>query len=198
MESTDNKGWVKLHRSLLEDPIWTKTTSNQRSVLIAILLMANHAGAKDVFGKKCNLEPGEFITSENHLAEASGEGITRRIVRKALSTFQNTYGFLSYEAKQGGCTRIKITNWLKYQGFEWGDSKQEVQVRYKQGTSEVQDGYKQGTTEVQPRYINNNDNNVKNERMKEEKTIGASQSEIPEGAVVIDGVVVTEDMWEDP
>jgi hypothetical protein len=37
-----NQGWIKLHRELLEKPIWTAATPEQKVLLITLLMMANH------------------------------------------------------------------------------------------------------------------------------------------------------------
>ncbi|MCA5964224.1 hypothetical protein LC724_33295 [Blautia sp. RD014234] len=39
---SDDKGWIKIHRELLDKPIWQLSTPEQKSILITLLLMANH------------------------------------------------------------------------------------------------------------------------------------------------------------
>lgn len=36
------QGWIKLHRELLDKPIWTESTPEQKTILITLLMMANH------------------------------------------------------------------------------------------------------------------------------------------------------------
>ena len=35
-----DQGWIKLHRGLLEKPIWTAATPEQKVLLITLLMMA--------------------------------------------------------------------------------------------------------------------------------------------------------------
>jgi len=37
-----NQGWVKLHREILAKPIWTEATSEQKVLLVTLLILANH------------------------------------------------------------------------------------------------------------------------------------------------------------
>lgn len=109
------KGWVKLHRELLDKPIWLKSTAEQKSILITILLLANHKAADwEWKGKKYRLQPGEFITSLKSLAEKCGDGVSIQNVRTALKKFCNIYGFITLETTSQN-TKINVVNWEKYQ-----------------------------------------------------------------------------------
>ena len=46
-------GWIKLYRCLLAGPLWQCGTSEQKVILVTLLLMANHAEKK----WKCNGRP---------------------------------------------------------------------------------------------------------------------------------------------
>lgn len=108
------QGWVKLYRELLEKPIWKNSTSNQRSVLIAILLLANHKSNEwEWQGKKFVVSPGQFITSLPRLAIKSGKGITIQMVRGSLARLSKL-GFLTDQATGDG-RLITVGNWAKYQ-----------------------------------------------------------------------------------
>lgn len=110
-------GWVSLYRELLGKPIWLLSTPGQRSVLIAILLSANHAEKKwEWHGKPFTVQPGQFVTSLPKLAEKSGKGITIQIVRGALQRFTKM-GFSTDQSTDTG-RLITIVNWAKYQTEE--------------------------------------------------------------------------------
>jgi hypothetical protein len=108
-------GWIKLHRQLLEKAIWRDSTPEQKTILITLLLMANHEGKEwEWHGKQFKAEPGQFITSANSIIEKAGEGISRQNVRSALTKFKK-YEFLTYESTKTGLL-ITIVNWGNYQG----------------------------------------------------------------------------------
>ena len=139
------QGWVKLYRELLDKPIWLLSTSNQRSILIAILLLANHSENKwEWKGKPFVVKPGQFITSADSLAKKSGRGITRQAVRGAMQRFTKL-GFITSETTNTN-TLINVVNWGSFQ------------VKENETTSETtneQPSNNQRTT------TNKNDKNVK-------------------------------------
>mgnify|MGYP004467626999 CR=1 FL=1 len=107
-------GWVKLYRELLDKPIWQLSTPNQRSVLIAILLLANHSENKwEWKGESYKVKPGQFITSMDNLAKKSGKGITRQVVRGAMQRFIK-FDFITIETTKAN-TLINVVNWASYQ-----------------------------------------------------------------------------------
>lgn len=57
-------GWVKLHRDLKEKPIWRSSTPEQKTILVTLLMMANHKENEwEWMGKPFKAKPGEFVTS---------------------------------------------------------------------------------------------------------------------------------------
>lgn len=107
-------GWVKLYRELLDKPIWQLSTPNQRSVLIAILLLANHSENKwEWNGKPFIVKPGQFVTSLPKLAEKAGKGVTVQVVRGALQRFEK-YDFSTDQSTDTG-RLITVVNWASYQ-----------------------------------------------------------------------------------
>ncbi len=110
-----NNGWIKLHRCLLDKPIWCCSTQEQKIILITILLLANHAEKEwEWKGRKFTCKSGQFITSLPSLAEKSGCSIQN--VRTALKRFRD-YGFLTDESTNAG-RLITVVNWEKYQDKE--------------------------------------------------------------------------------
>ena len=112
-----NNGWIKLYRDLLEKPIWLNSTPEQKTVLITVLMLANHDENEwDWNGKKFKVGAGQFVTSLPKLAEKCGDGISIQNVRTALKRFEKLE-FLTDESTATGRV-ITIVNWGIYQGCD--------------------------------------------------------------------------------
>lgn len=110
-------GWIKLYRELGDKPIWLESTSDQRSVLIALLMMVNYEPNKwEWQGKQYECMPGQVITSLPKIAERSGKGVSIQNVRTALKRFEKL-GFLTDESTNKN-RLITIVNWAIYQGSD--------------------------------------------------------------------------------
>lgn len=113
---TDEKGWIKLYRELKNKAIWTGSNSEQRDVLITILMNVNWDVTEfDLLGKKLIVEPGQWVTSVEKIRKLTG-GASTQNVRTALKRFED-YEFLTSTSTNHG-TVISIVNWGKYQGRE--------------------------------------------------------------------------------
>ena len=107
-------GWIKLHRKLLDSNVWRISTNEQKVILITLLLMANHSDKEWIWqGKKFTCKPGQFVTSLQSIADLSGDSITIKNVRTALTRFEQC-GFLANESAKTG-RLITIVNWSIYQ-----------------------------------------------------------------------------------
>lgn len=136
-------GWVKLHRVLLDKPIWLTSTPEQKVILTALLLMANHKETEwEWQGEKFKVLPGQFVTSLESIRQKAGKGISIQNVRSAINRFKKLE-FLTYKSTKTG-RLITICNWNTYQ-HEDESTQQTSQQR----------GNKEVTT-------NKNDNNDKN------------------------------------
>ncbi|EAE0465044.1 DnaD domain protein [Listeria monocytogenes] len=110
-------GWVKLHRDLKEKPIWRSSTPEQKTILVTLLMMANHKENEwEWMGKPFKAKPGEFVTSIKSITAECGKGISSQNVRTALKRFEN-YGFLTKKSTKVN-TLINIVNWGVYQESE--------------------------------------------------------------------------------
>lgn len=110
-------GWIKIHRILIDKPIWKCSTPEQKTILITLLLMVNHEEAEwEWQGKKYKVKPGQKITSLDNIAKEAGKGISIQNVRTALSKFEK-YGFLTNQSTKTG-RLITIENWELYQSKE--------------------------------------------------------------------------------
>ena len=110
-------GWIKLYRKLLDKAIWTLSTPEQKTILITLLLMANHEEKDwEWKGKRFICKPGQLVTSLEKIAKEAGKGISIRNVRTAIDRFQN-FGFLTNESTKQS-RLITICNWEGYQQIE--------------------------------------------------------------------------------
>lgn len=147
-----DKGWIHLYRDLLEKTIWQNSTPEQKTILITLLLMANHKQKQwEWKGKKYTVKEGEFITSLEKIALMCGKGITTQNVRTSLKRFEKLQFLTNESTKQNRL--IKIENW----GFYQGQENQPNKVTNKDLTNDQQRPNKDLTT-------NKNDKNDKNDK----------------------------------
>jgi len=107
-------GWIKVHRELMDKPIWKTTTPIQKSILFAILLSVNYA--ENVWswnGQRFHLRAGQLVTSLPALAALAGKGVTVQNVRTALKLFEKLE-FLTDQSTATGRI-ITVVNWQLYQ-----------------------------------------------------------------------------------
>ncbi|MDH4202315.1 MAG: hypothetical protein OEV87_05435 [Phycisphaerae bacterium] len=110
-------GWIKLYRCLLDDPLWQCSTSEQKNILVTLLLMANHAEKKWQWnGQPYTCQPGQMITSLNSIQEKCGKQISIQKIRTALLRFEKM-GFLNKQSNTES-TLITICNWRDYQSYD--------------------------------------------------------------------------------
>ncbi len=111
-----HQGWIKVHRTLLEKPIWTEATPEQKVILMALLLLANHGEKQwEWKGKRFTAQPGQFVTSLPSLVQKCGKSMSIQKVRTALKRFER-YEFLTDESTPQN-RLITIVNWGIYQGL---------------------------------------------------------------------------------
>lgn len=145
-------GWVKLYRKLLDDPIWQNSTPAQKTVLVTLLMMANHKEKKWEYNHRPYIcKPGQMITSLESIKRKAGMNISYNKIRSALKRFE-MLGFITNKSTNKN-RLITICNWDIYQNPENPNHKQ----LHKQATSSSHADHKQTTT-------NNNVKNVKNEK----------------------------------
>lgn len=145
------QGWICLYRDLLDKAIWQNSTAEQKTILITLLLMANHEPNQwEWKGKKYTVKAGEFITSLEKIVARCGKGITIQNVRSALKRFEKLQFLTNESTKQNRL--IKIENWSLYQSRE----NQPNKATNKEVTNDQQRPNKEVTT-------NNNDNNDNND-----------------------------------
>jgi hypothetical protein len=145
------KGWIKIHRSILDNPITCKD-SDHFAIWSYLLLNATHSEKDFVFkGSKITLKSGQLITGRKSISKAfkCSESKVQRVL-KALENEQQI------EQQTSNANRlITILQWNKYQVDEQPN---EQPVNNERTTSE------------QPVNTNKNVNNEENEKeLKETK-----------------------------
>ncbi len=118
MKSTErgksNEGWIKLHRSILENPVFLESTPKYAKILITMLLKANSKENSWVKDKiQYDVQPGQFVSSLKNIAKEAGKGITPDNVVDAIERFVKL-GFITSVSTNRN-TKITIKNWQKYQ-----------------------------------------------------------------------------------
>lgn len=105
------KGWIKIHRKMLENPIVMKD-SDHLAVWVYLLLNAAHKERKVLFkGDKIMLQPGQLITGRNAIADFLG--ISESKVKRVLSDFEGDQQIDRQRSNKNSL--ISLINWDKYQ-----------------------------------------------------------------------------------
>lgn len=110
----ENKGFIKLHRKLLDSPVWKCSNSVQKEILITLLLMTNFKPNRWFHdGQEFDLEAGQLLTSLASIKENCSSDVSIQNIRTALNRFEKME-FLT--AKSTNKFRIiTILNWETYQ-----------------------------------------------------------------------------------
>lgn len=84
-------GYVKIPRSLYEDPLWKSLPLTYRHVYMTILIhMAFKETIQDDHGVLVIIKPGQFLTTERELEKlCDNEEIDRCLIQRALKKFKN-------------------------------------------------------------------------------------------------------------
>lgn len=107
------QGWVKIHRQLLQNELWTRKPYSYGQAWIDLLLNASHEKFSLVFhNMKIDLLPGDIVTNQQNLS--SRFGWKRQMCRTFLLTISATN--MATITTTPKYTRISINNWSKYQG----------------------------------------------------------------------------------
>ena len=116
------KGFIKLHRQLLEHPIWQNSTPEQKVILITLICMANHEPNRwEWNGEIFKVNRGQMVTSLESIKSACGKGISTQNIRTALVRFEKL-GFLTNESTKSG-RLITIEKYSKWQDVETESNK---------------------------------------------------------------------------
>ena len=134
MEESNQKGWLKLYRKMLDWGWYDDTTV--KSAFIHCLLKAN---IEDTEWHGEYLPAGSFITS---IANFSAEsGLSKNQTRRAWKCLEKS-GEITRKA-HNRYTQIIVNNWAKFQSYE------------RTGTNKPQTDHKQTTTDKEYKNIRN-------------------------------------------
>ena len=152
-----SSGWIKLHRKITENPVWQDP--RMLKLWIYCLTKATHKEHEQMVGTQIiELQPGQFITGRNALAEEFNKGAKKEQRVSPVSLWRWLRKFEEWQM-----LNIKITN--KYSVVtvkKWDEYQQnEQQVNIKRTSNDQQ--------------VNTN-KNVKNDK-NEKKFISSSSSE---------------------
>ena len=111
-----SRGWISLHRKILDNPILVRGKTYSRfEAFIYMLLRANHSEGKCVIGNQLiEVKTGSFITSQKKLMQEFNWGSTklRAFIKllekdKMIKTTITTYS-----------TMISVCNYSSYQNIQ--------------------------------------------------------------------------------
>ncbi|CUN30163.1 Uncharacterised protein [[Ruminococcus] torques] len=147
------QGWIKIHRDLLDNELWSDKPFTKGQAWVDLLLLANHKDKNVLIGSHTEMvERGSFITSELKLMERWGWG--RKKVKLFLN-FLESQKMIERNANNKR-TAITIVNYGFYQDCDLPKEQQKNSKR----TAKEQQRDSTGTAKEHKQER-------KNERMKE-------------------------------
>lgn len=157
-----DKGWIKLHRSIIESAVWSDPL--RLKAWIDLLLRVNHED-KELFrgGEFIKIEKGQCITSGRKLADAWGCSV--KTARKIIDQFAEL-GMVRRHSRQGRYTVLTVVKYGIYQGSGRTDyhtdyhTEDNTDYHYEVNTED-------NTDYLQTRMKKNDKNELKNSRTKE-------------------------------
>ena len=145
------KGWISLHRKILDNPILTRGRAYSRfEAFVYMLLKANHKDNEALIGnQKIKVKKGSFITSQKKLMKEFNWGTSR--LRNFLKLLQND-DMIEINTNAIS-TYITINNYKTLQGLQTAN-KSEANRKQTDSNSQTKTNNNGNTV--------NNDNNVNN------------------------------------
>ena len=135
------KGWIKIHRRILDNPIAFKDPDHF-TVWMYLLLEVAHEEYPVMFGgKKVILKPGQVTKGRVQIARETG--VEQNKVYRILKLLESEHQI--EQQKSNKCTLITVLNWEQYQHDE---QQPEQQVNNNRTTSEQQLNTKQECKEL--------------------------------------------------
>jgi len=163
------KGYVKLHRKLIDSPIWRSKNHKIGKLAIHCLLRANHKAANLIIdGSIVEISPGQFWTSLGSLENETG--ISKSSLETGLKALQKVEFLRSKGGRSGRL--ITIINWSTYQVLENGNEKQnEKLIRSKSEANKKL---------IRTNKNEKNEKNEKNKRIEDSALTGGPDKSAPE------------------
>lgn len=135
------KGWIKLHHSLLDNEIWTKTPFSEGQAWVDILLMASyerHEVGADVY------EPGTVRTSKEYLMKRWGW--TRWKIDKVLNEWEQKEMLQRTNQRTNQRTLYTVLTVVKWDFFQ-GEGGKNQRTNQRTNRQEHKNIYKKGDGE---------------------------------------------------
>ena len=127
-----NKGWVKLYRQTLDNPIITKSMAHF-VVWNVLLLKATSKPHKEVFnGEPIILQPGQLIIGRKQIAELFSD-LSESKVQRILKTFE-----IEQQIEQQTCSKNRLITLKNWKRFQKSEQQIEQQLNNKRTTTEQQ------------------------------------------------------------
>lgn len=152
------QGWVKIHRDLLDNELWSDKPFAKGQAWVDLLLLANHKDKNILIGNRTEMvERGSFITSELKLMERWGWG--RKKVKLFLNFLENEK-MIERDANNKR-TAITIVNYGFYQDFDiqkeqQKDSKRTAEEQQKNNAGTAQEHKQECKKERKEEYKDTN------------------------------------------
>lgn len=107
-------GWVKLWRTILDNPLWMEKPFSKGQAWVDLLLLTNSNDNEDLdrYGNIVKFERGKAYKSIVYLSERWGWGKPR--VQRFLENLEKA-GMITVASRARYGTTITIENWRKYQ-----------------------------------------------------------------------------------
>lgn len=170
------KGWIKLHRRLLDCWIWDVKPFDKGRAWVDLLLLAMHHDKKIVIEDKPTIiSRGSYFTSRGQLADRWGWSVKK--VDTYLKTLEKEEMVTTHRTPKG--TTITIVNYEEYQiEGTTKDTTEDTTVDIAVGTTvDTTEGTTIGTAvDIQNKNIKNYKNVKNEEELKNEKNIISSNS----------------------
>lgn len=128
------KGWIKLHRQLLDNPISKKPAWSW--LWVVLLLKVNHENKKTIWnGKDTEIKSGQFITGRKILSEETG--IPETTIERILKYLEN--GHQIGQQKYNKYRLITILKWKEYQSVDIKSDNKRTTNGHKQEVKELKE-----------------------------------------------------------
>ena len=160
-------GFFKVYRKLWDKPIWKQSTPIQKTILLTLLSMVNFAASEwEWQGQKFSVQPGQTITSLEHIAERCGKGVSIQNVRTALLRFEKLEFLTNASTKSGRL--LTIVNWDLYQYVD-GESN-------KAGNNDLTKAQQSNNNDLTPNKKNKKDEKDKNNKFYQNSSFASFPS----------------------
>ena len=138
-----NEGWIRLHRKLLDNPIYSKL--DYLGLWCFLLLLANHKYKEIILdGKKTTIKRGQLLTSISKISDRFG-------ISKSKTTFVLNYFKVERMIERSSTNKytiITIENYCRYQDVERAVGNKSETNRKQIGTNNNDNNDNTNTTSV--------------------------------------------------